>query len=348
MTFNRIRVLYPRGVRTGGPEALHQLVDALRTAGVPAWLTPHPRTMRRPRVEDYGVYDAPEMLGPLDQFGDVIIGPEIFLSDLLALRVARGFCWWLSIDNSPWFRTERYLADWRAGVADRPRLRDLRALVVLSRRSRSWREELMRVEHLAQSEYARAYLEMRAGLHAATLSDYISQDGRVAIERSIAPGRVGEVPRIAFNPAKGARLNRRVRDALDQDACWDAIAGMTPTAVRERLELADVYLDLGAHPGKDRLPREAALAGAVAVVARRGTGAFSADVPLPVWHTVDMAGDPVANAVAVLRSVLADPFRAWSEQSDYRRRIAGQPVQFRQEVTALVQRLSNLQGPRRG
>ncbi len=306
MTVNRIRVVYPRGVRTGGPEALHQLVDAMRSAGAPAWLSPHPRTLGRKRIEDYRRYDAPELKGPLDQPGDVVIAPEYFLTDLLALRVARGFCWWLSIDNCPWFRTERYFADRSAGVADSPGLRDLRALAIVARRPRSWREDLARLEHLAQSEYARDYLERRAGVRAAALSEFISHEGGVA-ERANASVRAGDVPRIAFNPAKGARLTRRVQEGLGQEALWEPIAGLSPEAVRERLGRADVYLDLGGHPGKDRLPREAALAGAVTVVARRGAGAYAADVPVPDWHKVAMDGDPVANAVAALRDVLADP-----------------------------------------
>ncbi len=69
-----------------------------------------------------------------------------------------------------------------------------------------------------------------------------------------------------------------------------------------------------------------------------------ADVPVPDWHKVAMDGDPVANAVAALRDVLADPVRAWSEQAAYRQHIAEQPTQFRQEVAVLVRRLSSSEG----
>ena len=36
----RVFVHYPAGVRSGGPEALHQLCEALTTAGVEASLVP--------------------------------------------------------------------------------------------------------------------------------------------------------------------------------------------------------------------------------------------------------------------------------------------------------------------
>ena len=41
------------------------------------------------------------------------------------------------------------------------------------------------------------------------------------------------------------------------------------------------YIDFGPHPGMDRLPREAALAGCVVITNREGAANFDEDVPLP-------------------------------------------------------------------
>lgn len=41
------------------------------------------------------------------------------------------------------------------------------------------------------------------------------------------------------------------------------------------------YIDFGPHPGMDRLPREAALAGCVVITNREGAANFDDDVPLP-------------------------------------------------------------------
>ena len=56
----RISVYYPRGVRTGGPEALHQLVHTLVEQGHDAVLTPMPGTESTPRCAAYRSYSAPE------------------------------------------------------------------------------------------------------------------------------------------------------------------------------------------------------------------------------------------------------------------------------------------------
>ena len=41
------------------------------------------------------------------------------------------------------------------------------------------------------------------------------------------------------------------------------------------------YIDFGPHPGMDRLPREAALAGCIVLTNREGAANFAKDVPLP-------------------------------------------------------------------
>jgi hypothetical protein len=340
MELTRVCVLYPRGVRTGGPEALHQLVDALRACGVPAGLAPYPNTASRERVKEYQRYDAPEVAGPRDLPGEVVIGPEVYLQDLSSLRRARSFCWWLSIDNNRLFRTELYYRAWRQGLADPPGLRDIRALGTFVRRStRPWRHDLRRMEHLSQSRYAQAFLQERVQISASMLSDYIagwSGEGTSTATLS-SRGR----PRIAFNPAKGRRVNARVQARSDPRIIWDPIAGLTPTQVRDHLAAADVYLDLGAQPGKDRMPREAALSGAVTIVARRGSGAFDADTPIPEAHKVAITGDVVDNALSVIGGVLRDPESAFAAQAGYRDHIAHQEEIFRREVAALALRLGS-------
>lgn len=340
----KVYVLYPKGVRTGGPEALHQLVHGLRALGVPAALVPHPDTVGRERVTAYRRYDAPEARLPRDVAGSVVIAPEIHVRELDQFREARTFCWWLSIDNSPLFRAERRFADWRAGLADPWRLRDAKSALDLVRRGMSrWRLRLRRSEHLAQSEYARLYLADRLGIDAASLSDYLPTN--TTPEFVQRKGSHSALPRVAYNPAKGARLTDGVIAAMGRDVTWDPISGLSHEGVTEHLSQADVYMDLGPHPGRDRMPREAALSGAVTIVARRGSGALPQDVPIPDGHKVSVVQtDPVAGAVEVLRRVMNNADQAFRDQAPYRRWIAGQEDQFRVEVEQLAERLEQPRG----
>ncbi|KAL7537427.1 hypothetical protein ACHAXR_007818 [Thalassiosira sp. AJA248-18] len=56
---------------------------------------------------------------------------------------------------------------------------------------------------------------------------------------------------------------------------------MTGEEVVALLKRSKVYIDFGPHPGMDRLPREAALAGCVVITNREGAANFNEDVPLP-------------------------------------------------------------------
>lgn len=96
-----VYVYYPRGLATGGPEALHQLVDSLRRQNQPAFLVPIPGTESAPRAERYDQYDAPEASAAGDTPGDIVVVPETQALLLKPLRKARGYVWWLSIDYAP-------------------------------------------------------------------------------------------------------------------------------------------------------------------------------------------------------------------------------------------------------
>ena len=138
--------------------------------------------------------------------------------------------------------------------------------------ARSLRGLLGRASHCAQSEYARRYLAEHEGLSASLLSDYVHLDPRfVHPEQGGGPER-GEPLSVAYNPAKGERYLRRLRE-LAPDLRYRPITGLDRDGVGRLLSTSHVYVDLGHHPGKDRIPREAALAGCVVIAGRRGSAA---------------------------------------------------------------------------
>jgi hypothetical protein len=87
------------------------------------------------------------------------------------------------------------------------------------------------------------------------------------------------------------------------------------------------------------MPREAALAGAVTVVARRGSGDDDQDVAVPDHHKVSLGDHLAERAAAVVSAVLDDPVTAYVEQSGYRDGIQGQQEVFRTQVAGFVARL---------
>ncbi|MGW9112868.1 hypothetical protein [Microbacterium sp. NPDC055683] len=323
-------VYYPRGLATGGPEALHQLVDSLRRQGREAFLVPVPGTEGAPRAERYAHYDAPEAPSVVDAEGNEVVVPETQALLLRDLEHARPFVWWLSIDYAPRFVIER------AGRSTLPieRTRMSRPPLLwlrhLKRALRGWRTGedaiLAGAGHLVQSHYAWNHVHAHLGRVGTILSDYTPL-------APVAASVEGRAPRIAYNPAKSAVIMRELaRRRPDLELL--PLRGMTGDEVAEALRTSLVYLDLGTHPGKDRMPREAAAMGAIVLVARRGAGANDVDVPLPWEHKVDVLPDVVDAAIGALDAVLADPAAALAAQEPYRARVAGERDRFDREVAA--------------
>lgn len=71
------------------------------------------------------------------------------------------------------------------------------------------------------------------------------------------------------------------------DISWFPIQNMTPKDVGNLLRLVKVYIDLGGHPGKDRIPREAAISGCCIITNKKGSANYPEDVPIPEQYKFD-------------------------------------------------------------
>lgn len=321
-----VYVYYPRGKESGGPEALHQLVDSLRRQGCAAWLVPYPGTSTFPRTEAYSGYDAPEVaVIPKHAVGRVVV-PESQIKLLTEHRGMRGMCWWLSIDSSYAYGPTRVRLNRRLDIPGSEfshKMRDISGLarsLVRAAQTRSVRD----VDHLVQSQFAWAYLATRLPSAPSVLSDYSRiSPPTAAVER--------DATLITYNAIKAERLTRPVVDALPQFN-FVGLANMSRDQVDTLLAKSSLYLDLGSHPGKDRMPREAALLGTPVAVAMRGSAAFSDDVPIPRSHKIPMGGNFTSDAVATVDMMMQDPRSVADAQSNYRQWILNEKGRFDSEV----------------
>ena len=318
-----VRVYYPRGLQTGGPEALHQLVDSLRGMGVDAALMPLPGTEDRDRVPGYESYDAPEASMPHVSSTCGVVVPEVW-HKALKLEYENLLCWWLSVDNSAFFAASR---SWRF----RQELSDSRHVLLTAyarekARRTAYAKHIRQARHLAQSVYAQQQLSINLKIPSDMLSDYTTF---AAIDRELS---ASSRPVIAFNPAKGGHLAHQVRDQFSGTVEWVSLNSMDRTQLQSALLRTDIYLELGHQPGKDRLPREAAACGAVVLALQRGSGAVPSDVAIPTQHKISDEGDIPKKAVALIRRVLADLVAHHALQADYRKKVASERTTFNREV----------------
>lgn len=329
----RVFIHYPAGVRSGGPEALYQLCDALISSGVEAMLVPLEGKSGTDDTSDYGRYESAYSSTVPDAEDVIVVLPEIAISHARLFSRARVVIWWLSVDFA-----EPYLHRLAVARGERSRSGRVAHLVHVAA---PWRPELRAgavrallptLSHCAQSTYAVSYLYAHEGVVANDLSDYIQSAGDHADDTTTSRPRVpGSV---AYNPAKGRDYLQALRD-LAPELTWRPVQGLSREQVVEMLGEVEVYIDLGHHPGRDRIPREAALSGCVVVVARRGSAAFPQDMPIQDSLRIRISpsvGETAEQARKVLDTVLADPEPWRRGQDEYRRQIRGQEAVFRREV----------------
>lgn len=103
------------------------------------------------------------------------------------------------------------------------------------------------------------------------------------------------------------------------------------------MEIAKVYVDFGAHPGKDRIPREAASCGCCVITNKKGSAAFWEDVPVLEaykFSNVSSQYDKIAN---LLKDICAD-FKKHSINFDvYRQFIKEEGKKFTNDVKNMLE-----------
>ncbi len=307
---------------TAGPEALHQLVADLNQMGQQASIVYHPFDRSYETPAPYRQYNAPIDIYA-DEPGTLLVFPEIFTVEALRPRSAQVAIWWMSVNN---FTGVRYGRPWRD---------KLRYWKYLLRGKRPWGgvRALSHLRHFAQSDYARDFLQ-REGVQSLPLSDPIPHYTDRAYLDSL-PMRMASAIRsdvILFNPKKGAPITAALKAAYPQ---WrfEPLVGLDRAQLAEAFLTSKLYIDFGHHPGKDRLPREAALHGCGVITARHGSAANPVDLPIPERYKLDVKDVQFIQLFGdAARSILYDHATCQRELAHYRTVISEEPASFHRQI----------------
>jgi len=203
------------------------------------------------------------------------------------------------------------------------------------------------VVHLAQSQYAREFLHAR-GTRSLMLTDHLSDAFVTSAEAHRCQPKKDVV---LYNPRKGMEFTERLIDASRGRLEFVPITGLDAAGVADLLASAKLYVDFGGHPGRDRLPREAALSGCCVITGRRGAAGNAVDVPIPDRFRLDER-DPncVDDVVELALASMRDFDCVTAEFDEYRRTVSGQHETFVAETAAFLDsvRRVRLDGYRKG
>lgn len=271
IVYKRILVVCPAGAVTGGPEALHQLVMHMSVLGLPAFICylPFSNSVKTPQpYERYNVKIAPFE----DVQGNLIIFPEVY--PMLALKVfnAQAAIWWLSLDNFLERRHASVLHD---------KIRYLKRII---QRRRPWdgAKSLKGLLHFSQTEHSSQYLRA-SGIEPIPLIDSINEDFLTDcyLDQTNHKQNI-----ILYNPSKGWKVTRQLIESLT-NLTFVPIQGLNQCQLSQKFYHAKIYIDFGHHPGRDRMPREAAMHGCCLITGKLGSASNNVDLPIPSQYKLD-------------------------------------------------------------
>ena len=237
----------------------------------------------------------------------VVVVPESAWSQVQRFRRARVVLWWLAVDETP-------------------------GLV-----SHLGNPEIL---HACQSEYACRFVQERGAARSYLLQDYINET-----YRAVSGG--SRLNLVAFNPRKGIEFTRLIVARLGETYGFAPLTGLDREQVKDLLRRAKAYIDFGPHPGKDRLPREAALMGSCVIVGDRGSARNAIDVPIPAAYKLAVLQTPAVDGKRIklefdldatcqlIDSVMLDFERHAQAFEPYVKRIALERDEFDRQVGAL-------------
>jgi hypothetical protein len=339
----RIYVYAPIGDRTGGPEALHQLVEGLSRRGVDASLLATPKTVRNPAAAEYEIYSCRVERGRVDLADSIVIVPEVMATAIQASSGPPRWMWWLSVGNSQAPAARALHADQFAAEengVDESRFdgafRGLAEVLRHMRHAVDHRHELRDktavlnqcTNHMAQSAYALEFCRASLDPSAVLVSDYLRP-----LQAHPAEGRAADV--VVYNGARGSALIPRISRLLPE-ITFRPIENMSYQDVCSSLAAATAYLELGSLPGRDRLPREAARLGTPVVMLERGAGRSPADFPLGREYVVAFAPDWDVQVRDLLLSIVGDPAGTARNQEPFREWVLDDRNRFEAELDAWV------------
>ena len=280
-------------------------------------------------VADYSAFGLPE--GKItDSPNNLVVTPEFTFRDAARTRRTNVAVWWMSTSNSV---PVKLLDAIRSKKIRRIR-RETRARIFSGEMYDFFRVSYAfgnRVTHFSQSEYIRSTIRAKLSISSELLTDYV-WDPQLQPQPTKARSRQKILSQIAYNPKKGGY--RKVLELMGEMPGWHwvPISSMTHDEVITTLKESLVFIDFGFFPGKDRLPREAILAGTPVIISKRGNAASSEDFALGDEFKILFEDGWRTRTKALIHEIQLHRGMFLTKQAKFYEQVLNQREQFSREV----------------
>ena len=326
---SKIYIVAPPSIASGGPELLHQLCYELNQLHINAQMFYYDKNNPQKRYanpipHNYYRYNVNYVEYIEDDENNLLIVPETITAPLKNYSSIKKCIWWLGANNYFWFNEDAILSTlchW------------IRYILHLPVQLTFAEIKELQVYHLAQCWYLKKFVEQKGILNVGYLSDYINEDFINCVEQN----REYEKRNIIlYNPKRKQKLIKflqRKNSALK----FVPIKNMSQEEMRKLMCSAKLYIDLGRHPGKDRMPREAALCGCCILTSTLGSAGFYEDVPIPAEYKFDRKKENVPNILNKIQNVMDNYEKEMLKFEGYRNFIKNERNVFLADVKRLFQ-----------
>ena len=289
----KVYVLAPANAFTGGPELLHQIAFNIRKIfKVKTTMMYLPTLSDHPVHKNFKKYNLEYTNYVEDNEKNILIIPEHFMFLKYALRYKKvtKILWWLSIDNYfgykfhysynkfvrslfkiPYNITNTFnkLTSYYFGMLT---YHDYIKYIYKFFNIKNF-DELKQIDlHLAQSKYAFDYLKKNFN-NLKFLSDYQRQD----ILSNFRKNKILKKNIICYSNKSNDFINK-IQKKINFKMI--KLSGFNNKQLINVYKKTKIYLDFGYHPGKDRMPREAALFNNCIITNKRGSARNKIDIPI--------------------------------------------------------------------
>lgn len=310
-----IYIIAPANNTSGGPELAHQLCNALnRLTDLDAFMCyvtttkPYQLAVDVPAPAQYSIYGTAHAtdISKVNDPDSIVIIPEGLTPSMLLVPKAKKILWWMSVDNYIKSTNEENLTYIRENT----------------------------FLHLFQSHYSIAYVNRKIPeVKGLFLSDYINE----IHGKFIYPAEFRNDIAL-YNPAKGYN---ELKPLIEKAGWlnWIPIANMEIEKVVLMMQSGKIYVDFGEHPGKDRIPREAAANGCCVITNRNGSAAYAEDVPIPEQFKFANPSSCLDEIDSLMHKI-CDDFKTYQDMfSDYRDFIKAEKSLFEEDTIRFAEYL---------
>lgn len=310
---------------SGGPEALQQMCYYLRSLGKESIIVFYDyEEGKDPMPDRYKLYGNKWVLFEdlKDEDGDICVVPEVRTRALNGIKKARRYIWWLSKD---------YLIYEKASIWKKFKYYGKKFLHidVISLDTRYCNFDLKDVTHLCGSKYAYEYVRnvlKLADVHYCVEPislEFLQMGTYVGIDRKDV---------VLYNPSKPSVLMGKLLERGKFD--FIPLKGYTPEELAGLYKSSKLYVDFGAFPGPERIPKEMVYFGGQILVGFQNAAMNDFDVAIPEKYKIKNLEDVefVEKMISVLLNNTSSPY---FDFSSFQAKVANLETEFKKQLNAL-------------